>query len=133
MDSPDSLKEKDLKRLKSVKDENSEIRTFFLLVSENKLPSKFVDETTGIALRKISFGSGEYEFDALRAVCALKSKIQTGALKRKINQHIKSSDNPETEINGLLDGYMKKHFSSGVYVCLVEVFLRINVKQKSSY
>ena len=123
LDSPQNLKDIDFESLKKVKDENSNIITYFLLVSENKLPNKFVDKTTGIALGDplLIYDRSKYKLHVSKVKCAFDSKIRTDSLKKNIKKQLEFQGNVEKKINDQIDKYMKKHFSDGVFVCLIEV------------
>ena len=123
LDSPKSLKEIDFESLKKVKDNNGDVVTYFLLVSEDKIPCKFVNTTTGIALddSQLDYDRNKYKLHVSKVKCVLDSKIRTDSMKKIIKDFLGSSGNIEKKINEQLDKYMKRHFSKGVFVCLIEV------------
>lgn len=90
-DSHEDLK-KDFKRLKKIKKENKDkVITYFMLVSENKLPVEFVDAETGRQLADIKkYKENEYRLNVVM-------------------------------VKKALGGYGKKALSKGTFICLIEV------------
>lgn len=124
LNSPDGLKKEDFSRLKSIKDENPDIITYSLLISEDKIPKKFVNEISGIALKdeNIKFKSNdEYKIHVAKVRCALENKLKTVELKNTITRMLSSNSNLNKKIRDTIDIYMKNLFAKGAYVCLIEV------------
>ena len=122
LDSPDSLKKEDYKRLKKIKEENKNIITYFLLISENNLPQKYVNEISGKALKDDKIDQCEdYKLHVARVRYALKSKLKTNEMKKSIFKKLNSSENVKFIIRKQINEYMRKFFSNGAYICLIEV------------
>lgn len=124
LNSPDELKKDDFHRLKAIKDENPDIVTYSLLVSENKIPKKYVNEISGIALKdeKIKLKiNDEYKIHVAKVRCALENKLKTIELKNTITKILSSNLNLNKKIRDTIDIYMKNLFAKGAYVCLIEV------------
>ena len=77
---PNKKIDEDLERLSKVIETNNEIRTFLLLVSESKLPNKYVTDS-GVAVRKI-FNIGDNNSYKVRRVCKASSSFN-----KKKNAH----------------------------------------------